>query len=644
MLRPATQLLISFLLIGAILVPLAYGQKIFELPSPIEGSFTQRSDLSFWYASTDACLPGVAFHLKPSKTKTVTGEVVNEDDQPVGDSEIWFSGFYGRLPLRERVVSNKDGTFEVELPTDPGLGNVQWAAYAVKGTLISRESFYDGDSLKMRVSTGRTMVLQAAVMREGQPSTERIKDYFVHLQDGRIIPSDNDGKCTVTGLLPEIQYVLATSPGYAPFVAMFDLWEDRTVEYSMPMQPGGKIAGTVRSRSDELMPFNPVNAWTSERSSFTVGHSFTDSNGHYQISGIPIGVPVIISSYSHAEGNVTYQESQDIILKNIDEKALADFRVTPNRVAQRSGMMLSAMAPTQEQPGRIRGKVLLPDGKPCPTFTLRVGLTRLGQASGGWAASYSSIGINFSNPDGTFVFSGIPAGGVIRVTISSPGCGDAIVDPVISAAFDDVEDLQEYEFNLKPAVIPKITVTDIEGKRISDATVELYRADPDEAINNYRRGRYVVKARTNDSGLATLPPSSIESGRVVITAKGFGTQQFNWTHEEEQTFKLVRAKSLTFRLKLKGELDAREDRFVFYLVDDRRFFTHVSEPLDFKGGEAVWQIPEIVPLVYTVIPDSDSDHAKYDFMIEDQDFTSTRFDLSKIEQESVEVDVIVEPK
>ncbi|MFO0940496.1 MAG: carboxypeptidase-like regulatory domain-containing protein [Pirellulales bacterium] len=642
MLRPASLLFVSFLLIGVILAQVAYGQKVFELASPIDGSFTQRSDLSFWYASTNANLPGVAFVIKPSKTETITGEVVNEDDQPVGDAEIWFSGFYGRLPLRERVVSKKDGTFRVELPADPGLGTVQWASYAIKGPLISRHSRKDGGSLKLIVSAGRSMKLQAVAMRDGKATAERIKNYFVHLQDGRIIPSDEDGKCAVTGLLPEIQYVLATSPGHAPFVAMFDLCEDRTVEYSMPMQTGSKIEGTVRSSSDELVPFNPVNAWTSERSAFTVGHSFTDAKGHYQISGIPINVPVEISSFSHADGNVMYRESQEVALTSIDEKKVVDFRVSPNRVAQRSGMMLTALVGTDEQVGRIRGKVLLPDGKPCPNFTLRVGLTRLGQASGGWAASYGSIGITFSNPDGTFVFSGIPAGGAIRVTISSPGFGDAIVDPVTSALFDDVDDLQEYEFTLKPTVIPKIIVTDVDGESIANATVELYRANHDEAI--YRRGRYVVKGQTDNSGLATLPPSAVESGRLVITAKGFGTQQFNWTHDEVQPFKLVRAKSLTFRMKLKGELDTPEDRFVFYLVDDRRMFNHVSEPLDFKSGEAVWQLAEVVPSIYTVIPDSDSDHSKYHFMIEDQDFASVRFDLAKIEQDTVEVDVIVEPK
>lgn len=644
MLRPARLLFVLFFLTSAVHTPVASGQQVFELASPIDGSFTQRTDLSFWYASTDASLPGVAFILKPSKTETVTGEVVNEDNQPVSDAEIWFSGFYGRLPLRELAVSKKDGTFRVDLPADPGLGSVQWAAYAIKGPLISRQSRKDGDSLKLLVSPGRTMRLQAVAMRDGKATTERIKNYFVHLQDGRIIPSDEDGRCTVTGLLPEIQYVLATSPGHAPFVAMFDLCEDRTVEYSMPMRLGGKIEGSVRSSSDELVPFNPVNAWTSERSTFTVGHSFTDSKGRYQISGVPLDVPIEIFSFSHADGNVTYNESQEATLLSIDEKKFVDFRVTPNRVAQRSGLMLTAMVGTEEQLGRIRGKVLLPDGKPCPTFTLRVGLTRVGQASGGWAASYSSIGITFSNPDGTFVFSGIPAGGAIRVTISSPGFGDVIVDPVTSAASNETEDLQEYEFALKPTVIPKIAVTDIDGKSISDAKVELYRSNPDEAIQSYQRRRYVVRGKTDKSGLATLPPSAVASGRVVITAKGFGTQQFNWTHDEEQTYKLLRAKSLTFRMKLKGKLDTPEDRFAFYLVDDRRMFTHVSEPLDFKSGEAVWQLPEIVPSTYSVIPDSDSDHAKYQFMIEDQDFASVRFDLAKIEQDKIEVDVVVEPK
>lgn len=581
----------------------------------LPGSFVARQDLSFIFASTNRTIPGIGFHLQTTSQQEINGVVVDERNAPVAGAEIWLSGFYGRIPLRERTTSKEDGTFDVKLPIDAGLGKVQWSYYAVHQNLAGTHSAFVDGRLQFTMSLGRRLTVRAVEELDGKPTDKPLRDFFLHLQDGRIIPSDPMGNCDVSGLIPEVQYVLATAPGHTPYVAMMDFYEDRDVELKIPLRKGGQVSGQVLDDEDRLLPFNPVYSWTCEHSLFTVGHGVSDAQGHYELAGIAIGRPVRVSAFSHHDGDAMYRKGESITIRSSEEPKTIDFQVTPRRVAAPNGNAVPAALPRNIPNGLARGIVRLPDGKPCPEFKLRVQGSTKQPLLGGWAASYGSIGISFSNPQGTFLFSGVPANSPFRAIISADGYCDAVLDPVVSMESESTEELDLHEFILKPAAQPQISVIGTDGNEIKDAIVELYRADPGNWIQPYQRGRHVAIGTTDQDGKVVLTPSPIESGRAMVIAKGFGEQQFDWTDGTDMIFQLQPIASLSIQIRID---QAPQKAIEFSLNDEFRGVSFKSGKLRFSEGIALWELPEILPGQYKIVGNGIGNEA-YDLLLDDID-------------------------
>jgi hypothetical protein len=112
-----------------------------------------------------------------------------------------------------------------------------------------------------------------------------------------------------------------------------------------------------------------------------------------------------------------------------------------------------------------------------------------------------------------------------------------------------------------------------------------------------------------------MTPAPIASGRAIVIAKGFGEQQFDWTDGIDEVFQLQPAASLRIQVKIdKSPKTAIE----FSLTDERRQATFQSGKLQFNDGNALWDIPEILPGQYKLVA-TGTGNVEYALVADDDD-------------------------
>ncbi len=615
----------------------------------VKGRMIERDDHSFAYASHDETLPGVAMILDPTMTNDVTGDVVDEDENPAADAEVWLSGFYGRIPIRERARTNSKGEFRIAIPIDPALEKIQWSGYAVRGNASSRKWFRGESGATLQLAPGRRLKVHAVSSPSDGADTMPITSFTVHLDDGRIISSDRNGVCSIEGLRPEVQYVAVTSPGFVPYLRMMDFYADRDIDHQVTLSRGGRVIGTVRDEQGVPVPFDAVNGRTCERSAFTIGHVFTDANGRYQLAGVALDKPVLINAFSYSDGRVQYSSDQMVEIKKEAGQLTADFVVNPIKPEEPGpnaplvALMRANGLNQKPQPGLIRGKVMFPDGKPCTVFRLRIEPTQKVKGApmaGGFAASYGSIGIDYSLPDGKFIFSGVNVGNTLKATISAPGYLDAVIDPVspmLEGSFDADEDV--IDIQLEPMRSVTLHVVDRHGKPIAGAELKFFRANEKETIYPNQLGSFVARGVTGTNGELSLDQVPISSGRVVVTKEGYASQQFDWS-DETLTITLLPSK----RLRLKFELDGEsEDSYAFFIT--RQGEGSILYSVDvLKKDPGEWVIDSMLPGVYRLgVGNGPNGGWQFQFAGDEKQTHERILDLTNLDEAEAEITFQLRP-
>jgi hypothetical protein len=158
-------------------------------------------------------------------------------------------------------------------------------------------------------------------------------------------------------------------------------------------------------------------------------------------------------------------------------------------------------------------------------------------------------GLTFTHDSGRFVFSGLNAAYKhYKVVASADGYADGSAYPVAAEPYTNLEGAEEAVIQLKPARTLTVVVREAGGAPIAGAQVSVDRERSSNARMNWfwrtTRPERLERAMTNSDGIAVLQPP-YASGLAYVLAEGYGRSYRHWAGEEELTFALPRAGSIS---------------------------------------------------------------------------------------------------
>jgi hypothetical protein len=187
--------------------------------------------------------------------------------------------------------------------------------------------------------------------------------------------------------------------------------------------------------------------------------------------------------------------------------------------------------------GALCGRVFDLQERPVRNFKIRVMIPRnidRNEKAGGYYAGFDWYGVTFTRNDGVFTMTDIGTGTWMRLIVTSPGVGRAILNRVQSQALDQLGDSSDLTIPLDPYVPLVVRVDEAKsGKPVVDARVSLVEdviaAGPGRAFNWGYDDLWTARARTNDKGAARFEEPACEDGTILVSAPGFARQRIAWT-------------------------------------------------------------------------------------------------------------------
>lgn len=345
--------------------------------------------------------------------------------------------------------------------------------------------------------------------------------------------TDRDGRYALAGVPGGKGAMLVLADGFAPqFVPVGE--EDDLV--NVRLSRGVTVRGTVKSSSGkpvagvQVVPqtscqetgyCNPI--WLSDR------ETRTNDAGEFELTAIP-------------EAGVTfdflkdgYSDKRDVTLNSAE----AD-----NKIVLETG-------------GGVCGRVVDEAGQPVRNFKIRVMIPRVRKDTemvGGYYAGYDWYGVLFTRNNGEFLLTDVPAGAWMRLVVSSPDHGVAIVDRAPTAPLDALLGAENLLITLKPfqALNVKVTAT-ATGEPLPRALVSLLE-DEIQFENGFSWGYHDLWAErrhADRAGTAHFGQSACEDGTLFVRSPGFARKRVTWTdHSQNVTVSLDPAAVVRGEVKL----------------------------------------------------------------------------------------------
>jgi beta-lactamase regulating signal transducer with metallopeptidase domain/uncharacterized GH25 family protein len=271
------------------------------------------------------------------------------------------------------------------------------------------------------------------------------------------------------------------------------------------------------------------------------------------IAVVPSPDPRVCNSYWLTEGAVSTDAAGQFEVRGIpDGNALFDFIKEGMSDMRNHKLALddanNIVNVNMSYGGAISGKVVDREGKPIRNFRVLVNFPRErrpGDQSGGYFAGYSGIGVRFTSADGSFVLTGVGAGGVYRVTALAEGHGEATADRVTAVALNHLATTKPVTLRAGRPIPLRVRALTNDGQPIAGARVTLVFGQP-ELDRSFMWGYHdaswedMVRGPTNAEGWADFPALSFASATILVQAPGYARHRTGWRDgQTEQTIKLA---------------------------------------------------------------------------------------------------------
>lgn len=329
-------------------------------------------------------------------------------------------------------------------------------------------------------------------------------------------PTDSEGRFHL--IVPDSDGLLAVLPReFAPAYRQVAKGGDRKVDVTL--DPGHNARGQVIDDLGKPIKGVWVVAVTaapgpgfSPENALIESSARTNAEGRFEVKGIPEG-----ASFSFLKAGLTDLRNFALDLSREDHVV------------------------TMTYGGAIKGRMLDRDGKPIRNCRVLLAFPRerkLDDVTQGFFAGYSGIGVRFTSPDGSFVFTGVGAGSVYRVTVVAPGHGEAVVDRVHAAPRNRLDKVEATVFRATLPTKLRVRAVTADDKPVAGAHVTLINGQ--EALDRGITWGYdnvgwddTVRARTGADGWAEFPALSFSGATVAIEAPGYGRQRFGWRDKRD---------------------------------------------------------------------------------------------------------------
>jgi RNA polymerase sigma-70 factor (ECF subfamily) len=232
----------------------------------------------------------------------VQGRVLDGDDVPISDADIWVSEGENFQEWTRVARSGRDGTFELE---DMGKSVCVSARHARFGpSSIARIDGEPGGTCAIRlVLEGEAGRVEGRVVdAQGSP----VKSARVRIDDahsgrgmfgktvndftGTSVPelsTDESGRFQFDGVLPPSCSVSVRAARFAPFSTSVPLEKDGTARVDVVLQPGVRVHGVAHT--DAGAPASGISIGVGSYGSFLSSHTKTASDGSFHLDSLGDG-------------------------------------------------------------------------------------------------------------------------------------------------------------------------------------------------------------------------------------------------------------------------------------------------------------------------------------------------------------------
>ena len=270
-------------------------------------------------------------------------------------------------------------------------------------------------------------------------------------------------------------------------------------------------------------------------------------NGVQVVAVVPSPDPRICNSYWLTEGAVRTDAGGLFEIHGVpDSNALFDFIKQGMSDIRNHKLALddanNVVNVKMAYSGAISGKVVDREGKPIRNFRVLVNFPRArlpGDQSGGYFAGFCGIGVRFTTADGSFVLTGVGAGGVYRVTALAEGHGEATVDRVTAIALNHLATTKPVTLRAGPPVPLRVRALTNDGQPIAGARVTLVNGQPE--LDRFFTWGYhdaswedMVRDRTSAEGWAEFPALNFGSATLLVQAPGYARHRTGWRDGQKE--------------------------------------------------------------------------------------------------------------
>ncbi len=332
-----------------------------------------------------------------------------------------------------------------------------------------------------------------------------------------------DGRFRVTGVPDREGTVAVFARGLVPAFPRVPAGGDQIVEPSLA--PGRTVAGVVRD--DTGAP--QANVWVAPVMP-------NQGPGPFMSNGVLLSEHV---TWTGPDGSFTVAGLPDDVRFTFQRTGLTDVRDV--RLTGTENVVI------MEHGGAIRGRVVDRGGKPVRTFRVRLGHPRQpvpGNPMHGIMVELVNLGLTFTADDGSFLVSGLDAGGVYRVTVAADGHGEAEEDQVTAAPLNRLP-AEPTTFRLGPPAALRVRAVTTGGGPVAGARVTLVNYElPRGQIYNWgsdERFKETARATADAAGAADFAALPFGAGTVLVRAAGYARYRADWRRgQTELTAELVK--------------------------------------------------------------------------------------------------------